>query len=89
LISLLASTIAALRPRGPLEFLTSTTLNNLLHSQDALTLTAAGAFKTRELQYYAANYRQVLTGEGLPNAGLGVLISTNRMFAPPLEPPSC
>src|SRR5262249_2195499 len=26
---------------------------------------AAGAFKTRELQYYAANYRQVLTGEGL------------------------
>jgi hemolysin activation/secretion protein len=51
--------------RGPLEFLTSTTVNNLLHSHDALTLTAAGAFKTRELQYYAANYRQVLTGEGL------------------------
>ena len=25
----------------------------------------AGAFKTRELQYYAAGYRQVLTGEGL------------------------
>jgi len=25
----------------------------------------------------------------LPNAGLGVLISTNRMFAPPLEPRSC
>jgi hemolysin activation/secretion protein len=51
--------------RGPLEFLTSTTVNNLLHGHDALTLTAAGAFKTRELQYYAANYRQVLTGEGL------------------------
>jgi len=51
--------------RGPLEFLTSTTVNNLLHSHDAFTLTAAGAFKTRELQYYAANYRQVLTGEGL------------------------
>src|SRR6266542_168304 len=32
---------------------------------EALTLTAAGAFPTRELQYYAANYRQVLTGEGL------------------------
>jgi len=51
--------------RGPLEFLTSTTVNNLLHSHDAFSLTAAGAFKTRELQYYAANYRQVLTGEGL------------------------
>jgi hemolysin activation/secretion protein len=51
--------------RGPLEFLTSTTVNNLLHSHDAFTLTAAGAFKTQELQYYAANYRQVLTGEGL------------------------
>src|SRR3954451_8843984 len=51
--------------RGPLEFLTSTTVNNLLHSYDAFTLTAAGAFKTRELQYYAANYRQGLTGEGL------------------------
>jgi len=51
--------------RGPLEFLTSTTVNNLLHSQDAFTLTAAGEIKKRELQYYAANYRQVLTGEGL------------------------
>src|SRR5207253_1262784 len=39
--------------------------NNFLGGHEALTLTAAGAFKTRELQYYAANYRQVLTGEGL------------------------
>src|SRR5262249_3332177 len=39
--------------------------NNLFGGHEALTLTAAGAFKTRELQYYAANYRQVLTGEGL------------------------
>ena len=51
--------------RGPLEYLTSTTFNNLFGGHEALTLTAAGAFKTRELQYYAANYRQVLTGEGL------------------------
>src|SRR6266436_3340875 len=51
--------------RGPLEFLTSSTFNNFLGGHEALTLTAAGAFKTRELQYYAANYRQVLTGEGL------------------------
>ena len=29
------------------------------------TLTAAGAFKTRELQFYGANYRQVLNPEGL------------------------
>src|SRR6516164_2856270 len=51
--------------QGPLEYLTSTTFNNLFGGHEALTLTAAGAFKTRELQYYAANYRQVLTGEGL------------------------
>src|SRR5262249_60376588 len=51
--------------RGPLEYLTSTTFNNLFGGHEALTLTAAGAFKTRELQYYAANYRQVLTAEGL------------------------
>ncbi len=51
--------------RGPLEYLTSTTFNNFFGGHEALTLTAAGAFKTRELQYYAANYRQVLTGEGL------------------------
>jgi hemolysin activation/secretion protein len=51
--------------RGPLEYLTSTTFNNLFGGHEALTLTAAGAFPTRELQYYAANYRQILTGEGL------------------------
>ena len=51
--------------QGPLEFLTSPTVNNFFGGHEALTLTAAGAFKTRELQYYAANYRQVLTGEGL------------------------
>ena len=51
--------------RGPLEFLNSTTFNNLFGGHEALTLTAAGAFKTRELQYYAANYRQVLNPEGL------------------------
>jgi hemolysin activation/secretion protein len=51
--------------RGPLEFLNSTTFNNLFGGHEALTLTAAGAFETRELQYYAANYRQVLNPEGL------------------------
>jgi hemolysin activation/secretion protein len=51
--------------RGPLQFLTNTTVNNLLGSHDSFTLTAAGAFQTQELQFYAATYRQVLTGEGL------------------------
>jgi len=51
--------------RGPLEFLNSTTFNNLFGAHESLTLTAAGAFETRELQYYAANYRQVLNPEGL------------------------
>jgi hemolysin activation/secretion protein len=51
--------------RGPLEYLSSTTFNNLFGGHEALTLTAAGAFKTRELQFYAANYRQVLNPEGL------------------------
>jgi hemolysin activation/secretion protein len=51
--------------RGPLQYLNSTTFNNLFGGHEALTLTAAGAFETRELQYYAANYRQVLTPEGL------------------------
>src|SRR5205823_632852 len=51
--------------RGPLEYLSSTTFNNLFGGHEALTLTAAGAFKTRELQFYGANYRQVLNPEGL------------------------
>src|SRR2546423_3401390 len=50
--------------RGPLEFLNSTTFNNLFGGHEALTLTAAGAFKTRELQYYAAYYRQYLNPQG-------------------------
>jgi hemolysin activation/secretion protein len=51
--------------RGPMEFLTTATANNLLRIHDAFSFSYAGAFKTRELQYYAANYRQVLTSEGL------------------------
>ncbi len=53
------------KARGPMEFMTSATVNNLLHIHDSLTLTYAGAFKTRELTYYGATYRQVLTSEGL------------------------
>jgi hemolysin activation/secretion protein len=51
--------------RGPWEFLTSGTVNNALGQHEALTLTYAGAFDTRELQYLALSTRQVLTGEGV------------------------
>ncbi len=53
------------KARGPYQFLISPTSNNLLHIHEAFSLTYAGAFQTRELQYLAANYRQVLTSEGL------------------------
>jgi hemolysin activation/secretion protein len=52
-------------PRGPIQYLTSATLNNFLGQHEALTLTWAGVFPLRELQYIAANFRQVLTSEGL------------------------
>ena len=61
--------------RGPLEYLTSITANNWLRMPEALTLTYAGAFQTRELQFYSATYRQVLNGEGLTffaNASYGL-----------------
>jgi hemolysin activation/secretion protein len=51
--------------RGPLEFLGSTTLNNLAGQHEALTMTWAGSIPLNELEYVAANYRQVLTSEGL------------------------
>lgn len=53
------------RSRGPGEFLASATLNNIAHAHEAFTLTYAGVPQLRELQYVAANYRQVLTSEGL------------------------
>ena len=53
------------KARGPLEYYTSATFNNLLHMHDAFTVNYAGAFQTRELQYLAGSYRQVLTAEGL------------------------
>src|SRR5713101_2969937 len=53
------------KARGPLQFLTTATANNLLRIHDAFSVSYAGAFQTKELQYYAANYRQVLTSEGL------------------------
>jgi len=53
------------KARGPEQFLTSGTVNNMLRIHEAFTATYAGAFQTNELQYFAGNYRQVLTSEGL------------------------
>ncbi len=51
--------------RGPMQFLVNATANNLLHSHEAFSVTAAGAFETKELQYYSASYRKVLNSDGL------------------------
>lgn len=51
--------------QGPYQFLTSATFNNILKQHEALTLSYAGASPLKQLQYIAANYRQVLNGEGL------------------------
>ncbi len=51
--------------RGPFQTFSSITVNNLMRIHDALTLNYANALQVRELQYVAANYRQVLGPEGL------------------------
>jgi hemolysin activation/secretion protein len=52
--------------RGPTEWLTGVTFNNLLHQHEALSINwASVAPQPAELQYFAFNYRQVLTSEGL------------------------
>jgi hemolysin activation/secretion protein len=52
--------------RGPLEYLSAATFNNVLGEDDALTVTYAGVLPlTHELNYAAADYRQVLNPEGL------------------------
>jgi hemolysin activation/secretion protein len=51
--------------QGPLEFLASVTLNNLLRVHDAFTFTYAGPFKPEELKYIYGQYSQVLNAEGL------------------------
>ena len=51
--------------QGPLEFLASVTLNNLLRVHDAFTFSYAGPFKPEELKYIYGQYSQVLNAEGL------------------------
>jgi hemolysin activation/secretion protein len=53
------------RGQGPLEFLASVTVNNLLRLHDAFTLSYAGPFKPEELKYIYGQYSQVLNAEGL------------------------
>lgn len=53
------------RARGPYQYLGSATANNIFGAHEAFTATWAGTFQTRELQYLAASYRQVLNSEGL------------------------
>jgi hemolysin activation/secretion protein len=51
--------------QGPLEFLASVTVNNLLRVHDAFTFSYAGPFKPEELKYIYGQYSQVLMAEGL------------------------
>jgi hemolysin activation/secretion protein len=51
--------------RGPLQYLGALTANNFLGAHDAFSVTYAGVVPTRELNYIAANYKEVLTAEGL------------------------
>jgi hemolysin activation/secretion protein len=52
--------------RGPYQFLLGATVNNLLRQHESLTINWAAAIPhTQELEFFALNYRQVLTSEGL------------------------
>jgi hemolysin activation/secretion protein len=52
--------------RGPREFLFGANFNNLLRANESFTVNwAATVPDPKELEYFAANYRQVLNSEGL------------------------
>lgn len=51
--------------RGPWQYLGSATVNNYFGLHESFTATWAGSVQLKELQYVAANYRQVLNSEGL------------------------
>src|SRR6185369_4236794 len=50
--------------RGPYQFLTSATANNILGQHEALSLIYAGALPLKQLQFFSASYKQVLSSEG-------------------------
>ena len=59
-------------------------MNNLAGAHEAFTVTYAGTFQFEELQFVAANYRQVLNSEGLTafaNASYGVGQAGHRRSA--------
>ncbi len=52
--------------RGPREYLAGASFNNFLHADEAFSINWADTVPgTNELKYFAANWRQVLTSEGL------------------------
>ena len=53
------------KARGPNQYFTTVSLNNLGRVHESWTLGTAGAFQVAELQYWMINYRNVLTSEGL------------------------
>ena len=53
------------KARGPIQYLASASINNLFGQHEALTVSWAAVQPIHELQYFSANYRQVLTSEGL------------------------
>jgi len=53
------------KARGPVQYLVTGNINNALRLHESFNLTYAAATEHKELQYYAASYRQVLTAEGL------------------------
>jgi hemolysin activation/secretion protein len=73
------------KAQGPIEYLGSVTLNNLMRIHDAFTFTYAGVPHTRELQYFYGQYRQVLTPEGL-TAFVDGSVSNGRPNLAALQP---
>jgi hemolysin activation/secretion protein len=69
------------KARGPLEYFTGVTVNNPFGLHDAFTFNYAGAFQTRELQYFNTGYRMVLTPEGFT-----AFINANYSFGRPGTP---
>ena len=51
--------------RGPVQVMASGTANNVFARHESFNLTWAATQQWKELEYFAAGYRQVLTAEGL------------------------
>lgn len=51
--------------RGPYQYYTALNINNVFGVHEQFTVSAAGAFQFKELQFYSVGYRQVVNSEGL------------------------